>query len=146
MSSLTRISLTLVLALSFWGLRGVVLAQSESVGSTSNETTFAPIFSNAEGRAPFQPGLMRVDVSLSSSTPTSWDGEFRLSRGEFADLVPLGSNATSPTEFLFSDSTQSRLTAVTCYSFSPVSGQCNSKAFLDHSMPLLNALCPCFTF
>lgn len=113
MSSLTRISLTLVLALSFWGLRGVVLAQSESVGSTSNETTFAPIFSNAEGRAPFQPGLMRVDVSLSSSTPTSWDGEFRLSRGEFADLVPLGSNATSPTEFLFSDSTQSRLTLST---------------------------------
>ena len=55
---------------------------------------------------PFRPGLMRVDVALTSATPTNWDGEIRLSRGSFADMIPLGVAPTCATAFFFSDEAQ----------------------------------------
>ncbi len=56
--------------------------------------------------APFRPGLMRVDFSLTSAEPTNWDGEIRLSRGSFADMIPLGVAPTCATAFFFSDEAQ----------------------------------------
>lgn len=57
----------------------------------------------------FAPGLMRIDFSIVSSEPLCWEGYLQLSRGEFSNLVSLGSNVSSSTDFLFSDSTQSQL-------------------------------------
>ena len=56
--------------------------------------------------SPFRPGLMRVDFALTSATPTNWDGEIRLSRGSFADMIPLGVAPTCATAFFFSDPAQ----------------------------------------
>ena len=55
-------------------------------------------------RVRFQPGLVRVDISITTSSPTNWEGEISLSQGVFKDLVCLGSRASSPTDFLYSDS------------------------------------------
>ncbi|MBQ9128807.1 MAG: hypothetical protein IJY15_13740, partial [Thermoguttaceae bacterium] len=61
---------------------------------------------NSADAAPFRPGLMRVDFTLTSATPTNWDGEIRLSRGSFADPIPLGVAPTCATAFFFSDEAQ----------------------------------------
>ncbi|MBQ9370603.1 MAG: hypothetical protein IJU03_00255 [Thermoguttaceae bacterium] len=57
----------------------------------------------------FRPGLMRVDISIASSNPTIWDGEIRLSRGVFDNLVPLGSSVTAPTDFDYADQARSAI-------------------------------------
>ena len=59
----------------------------------------------------FHPGLMRVDMSITTPKPTNWIGEITLSRGSFTDLVPLGFNATSGSDFFFSNSSQNSLTS-----------------------------------
>ena len=61
----------------------------------------------------FHPGLMRVDMSITTPKPTNWIGEITLSRGSFTDLVPLGFNATSGSDFFFSNSSQNSLTLYT---------------------------------
>ena len=65
--------------------------------------------STAPTQEPFQPGLIRVDFSISSHEPCNWDGELSVSRGSFANAVPLGSSAASPTDFLPLDQAQDRL-------------------------------------
>lgn len=77
------------------------LAPPSSVASANS-----PRPSNSVETAPFRPGLMRVDVVLTSATPTNWDGEIRLSRGSFADMIPLGVAPTCATAFFFSDEAQ----------------------------------------
>jgi hypothetical protein len=80
--------------------------QRESQG----QTTFAQ--TSAETLDPnlsFHPGLIRVDFSITSSRPTRWVGEIRLSRGSFADLVPLGISASSGSDFYFSDASRNCL-------------------------------------
>ncbi|MBR4104584.1 MAG: hypothetical protein IKK39_11045, partial [Thermoguttaceae bacterium] len=66
----------------------------------------SPRPSNSADSALFRPGLMRVDFTLTSATPTNWDGEIRLSRGSFADMLPLGVAPTCATAFFFSDEAQ----------------------------------------
>ena len=66
----------------------------------------APQVDGAADSAPFRPGLMRVDFTLTSASPTNWDGEIRLSRGSFADMIPLGVAPTCATAFFFSDEAQ----------------------------------------
>ena len=61
----------------------------------------------------FHPGLMRIDISITATQPTNWIGEITLSRGAFTNIVPLGCNATSGSDFFFSDSSQNSLTLFT---------------------------------
>lgn len=61
----------------------------------------------------FHPGLIRVDLSITTPKPTSWVGEITLSRGAFADPIPLGINATSGTDFFFSNHSQNCLALCT---------------------------------
>ena len=57
----------------------------------------------------FRPGLMRLDFSVTATTPTNWDGEIRLSRGIFDDLTPLGNSVTAPTDFKYADQSRNAL-------------------------------------
>jgi len=76
------------------------------VSTPSSAPANSPRPSNSADSAPFRPGLMRVDFTLTSATPTNWDGEIRLSRGSFADMLPLGVAPTCATAFFFSDEAQ----------------------------------------
>lgn len=57
----------------------------------------------------YNPGLIRIDFSITTNVPTSWKGEIKLSRGAFSNPVPLGTAASSGTDFFFSDSAQNCL-------------------------------------
>lgn len=99
----------------------VLLCWTSVVCSTPREsfgqTTFAPSPSSANASVlppNFQPGLMRIDFSITTVKPTAWHGEIQLSRGAFLNPVPLGVNATSGTDFFLSDSTQNTLLLHTC--------------------------------
>ena len=96
---MSRAALSIFLSLAFAFVVGLVDAD----GSTEFSTFAADAAVDA---APFRPGLMRVDFALTSATPTNWDGEIRLSRGSFADMVPLGVAPTCATAFFFSDEAQ----------------------------------------
>lgn len=61
----------------------------------------------------FKPGLMRIDFSITTAVPTLWEGDIQLSRGEFSQLVSLGTKSSSSTDFLYSDSTKGRLSLCT---------------------------------
>lgn len=77
------------------------------VGEDQNARDFRN--GSAASGAPFRPGLMRIDFSLTAPDPTNWDGEIRLSRGSFANLVPLGVEPTCATTFFFADSARTRI-------------------------------------
>lgn len=94
------VSLVFVVVVGLDGANG-----SNDFNDLSNATRAARSASDGVSAAesPFRPGLMRVDFSLTSATPTSWDGEVRLSRGAFSELTPLGVAPTCATSFFFSD-------------------------------------------
>ncbi|MBP3531994.1 MAG: hypothetical protein J6K25_12570 [Thermoguttaceae bacterium] len=108
------ISLSLVFALvvGFVGANGSVELSTSSLVSTPAiaadgvSPDVATPTADAPSSAPFRPGLMRVDLALTSATATNWDGEIRLSRGSFADMIPLGVAPTCATAFFFSDKAQ----------------------------------------
>ena len=85
-----------------------------SYGQTSFSQTDSAGSVVASGAARvFHPGLMRIDISITATKPTNWIGEITLSRGSFTNIVPLGFNATSGSDFFFSDSSQNSLTLFT---------------------------------
>ena len=104
----TNLRLAIAIACSILWLGNIAFAQT--TGPSAPTTTIQPTSQpSGEGRNVFRPGLVRIDFSISTSVPTNWEGELRLTRGEFADPVPLGTVASSPTDFLFSDSTKNTL-------------------------------------
>ena len=104
----TNLRLAITIACSILWLGNIAFAQT--TGPSAPTTTIQPTSQpSGEGRNVFRPGLVRIDFSISTSVPTNWEGELRLTRGEFAEPVPLGTVASSPTDFLFSDSTKNTL-------------------------------------
>lgn len=103
-------SLVFVLAVGLVGASGsgdfstfaTVAAETALAPQTPASSASVPVADST----PFRPGLMRVDLALTSATPTNWDGEIRLSRGSFADMIPLGVAPTCSTAFFFSDEAQ----------------------------------------
>lgn len=91
-------------------LNSTATVDAENAANPVSTPSSAPANStrpaNSAESAPFRPGLMRVDLTLTSATPTNWDGEIRLSRGSFADMIPLGVAPTCATAFFFSDEAQ----------------------------------------
>ncbi|MBP5622029.1 MAG: hypothetical protein J6X44_08445, partial [Thermoguttaceae bacterium] len=104
----TNFRSALAIACSFLWLGSLALAQTTDSSAPLTTIQSTSPLSDAE-RNVFRPGLVRVDFSISTAIPTNWEGELRLSRGEFANPVALGTTACSSTDFLFSDSTRSAL-------------------------------------
>ncbi|MBQ7109605.1 MAG: hypothetical protein IJO06_00130 [Thermoguttaceae bacterium] len=82
------------------------VSTSPSVSADSPRSSYPAPTSQTAQLSPFRPGLMRVDFTLTNAAATNWDGEIRLSRGSFADMIPLGVAPTCATAFFFSDEAQ----------------------------------------
>jgi len=111
-TKVSYIRLALAIAVSLLGTAYNAFAQTSIASDSLTADRTSSSFQEVENNV-FRPGLIRVDFSITSQIPTNWEGELRLSRGEFANPVPLGANASSPTDFLFSDSTKSCLAIYT---------------------------------
>ncbi|MBR4835026.1 MAG: hypothetical protein IKU86_11965, partial [Thermoguttaceae bacterium] len=97
-----RAVLSIVVSLLFVFAAGLDGANGSSEPNAPDAARPSNVSASADASS-FRPGLMRVDFSLTSAKPTSWDGEIRLSRGAFSELIPLGVAPTCATAFFFSD-------------------------------------------
>ncbi|MDO5309347.1 MAG: hypothetical protein Q4G03_07635 [Planctomycetia bacterium] len=99
-----RFVMTLALSLSLVAFVTPLCAQAPPVVSSTSQT-----FTTASPVSNFRPGLMRIDFSIATSTPSRWQGEIRLSRGSFGDLTPLSVNGAGATSFLLNERSPDRV-------------------------------------
>ena len=104
-----RVRIAGAYAVLFFTLSVPTMAGALRSEGTPNEEERLSSYTQFQNNRPFRPGLIRIDFSITTSEPTIWKGDIKLSKGEFGDLAPLGTASSSSVDFLPSNSNKGKL-------------------------------------